>query len=64
MRLTVGGDHLDYVGSTITRMDSLTTTKCLFNSVVSTEGSRFMTVDIKDFYYETPLWTTNTCKSL
>ena len=55
VRLTVGGDRLPYVGSTTTRMASLTTTKCLFNSVLSTKGARFMDIDIKDFYYDTPL---------
>ena len=57
VRLTIGGDRLDYVGSTTTRMASLTTTKCLLNSVVSTQNAKFMGLDIKDFYYKTPLET-------
>ena len=55
VRITVGGDRLDYVGSTTTRMASLTTTKCLFNSVLSTPNARFMNADIANFYYRTPL---------
>ena len=55
VRITVGGDRLDYVGSTTTRMASLTTTKCLFNSVLSTPNARFMDADISNFYYKTPL---------
>ena len=55
VRITVGGDRLDYEGSTTTRMASLTTTKCLFNSVLSTPNARFMDADIANFYYKTPL---------
>ena len=29
--------------------------KCLLNKVVSTEGARFMTMDVKDFYLGTDL---------
>jgi len=31
------------------------TTKVLLNSVISTKGARFMTIDIKDFYLNTPV---------
>jgi hypothetical protein len=31
------------------------TTKVLLNSVISTKGARFMTIDIKDFYLNTPM---------
>ncbi len=31
------------------------TTKVLLNSVISTNGARFMTIDIKDFYLNTPM---------
>ena len=55
VRITIGGDKLDYVGATSTRMASLTTTKCLLNSVLSTPNAKFMGADIKDFYYKTPL---------
>jgi hypothetical protein len=30
-------------------------TKTLFNSVISTKGARFMTMDISNFYLMTPL---------
>ena len=33
----------------------LLTVKLLFNSVISTEGARFMTMDIKNFYLNTPM---------
>jgi hypothetical protein len=29
--------------------------KCLLNSVVSTEGAKFITIDISDFYLSTPM---------
>ena len=32
---------------------SLTTVKLLLNSIVSTINSHFMTIDIKDFYFNT-----------
>ena len=55
VRVTVGGNRLEYMGDTTTHCASQTTTKCLLNSVISTAGARFMTVDIKDFYYGTPM---------
>ena len=55
VRVTVGGDRLDFPGATTTHCASLTTTKCLLNSTISTPGARFMTLDIKDFYYGTAM---------
>ena len=34
---------------------SMITIKLLFNSVISAPGAYFMTIDIKDFYLNTPL---------
>jgi hypothetical protein len=31
------------------------TTKILLNSIISTHGAHFMTIDIKDFYLNTPM---------
>ena len=53
VRFTVGGDRSDFPGATTTYCASLTTTKCLLNSTISTNGDQFMTLDIKDFYYGT-----------
>ena len=53
VRVTVGGDRLDLPGATTTHCASLKTTKCLLNRNISTPGARFMTLDIKDFYYGT-----------
>ena len=55
VRVTVGGDRLDYPGITSTSCASLTTTKCLLNSTLSTPQARFMVLDIKNFYYGTPM---------
>ena len=55
MRITVGGDKLSYDGTTATQCASLTKTKILLNSVVSTIMSLFMCADIHDFYYNTPM---------
>ena len=54
-RLTIGGDRINYEGDCGTATADLLTTKLLLNSVISTEGARFMTLDIKNFYLGTPL---------
>ena len=55
VHVTVGGNILDYPGATTTNYASLTTTNCLLNSTISTPDARFMTLDIKDFFYGTPM---------
>ena len=55
IRFTVGGDRLDYPGRTATPTGGLTAAKCLFNSVVSTPGAKFISLDIKDYYLGTPM---------
>ena len=55
VRVTVGGDKLVYHGITATATASLTTLKILLNSVISTPGARFITLDIKNYYYNTPM---------
>ena len=51
----MGGNRLDFPESTTTHCAGLTTTKCLLNSTISTPGVRFMTLDIKYFYYGTTM---------
>jgi hypothetical protein len=53
MRLTVGGDQIEYPGNKSTRTAGLTTSKMLFNSTISTPGSKFLVIDIKNFYLNT-----------
>ena len=54
-RFTLGGDHIDYPGSTSTKTADMTTVKTLINSVISTDQAHFMTGDLKNFYLGTPL---------
>jgi hypothetical protein len=55
MRFTVGGDKINYPGEVATPIAEMLVTKMLFNSVISTKGLRFMTMDISNFYPMTPL---------
>jgi hypothetical protein len=55
IRFTVGGNRITYDGNVSTPTADLTTVKTLFNSVLSTPDARFMTIDIKDFYLNTPM---------
>ena len=49
-RLTVGGNLLDFTGNLSAPTPSVTTAKCVFNSVVSTPGARYLLANIKHFY--------------
>ena len=51
VRITVGGDKLDFCGDASSVAASLATLKLLLNSVVSTKGAKFTTADIKGFFY-------------
>jgi hypothetical protein len=55
VRLTVGGDRLNYSGDVATSTADITTFKILINSTLSTENADMMMMDIKDYYLETPL---------
>ena len=55
VRWTVGGNRVQYPGDVTTKTADLVTAKTLFNSVISTTGARYMTIDLKDFYLGTPL---------
>jgi hypothetical protein len=54
-RLTVGGDQIEYPGDKSTRTAGLTTTKMIFNSTISKPGAKFLVIEIKNFYLNTPL---------
>jgi hypothetical protein len=54
-RLVAGGDRVHYPGDTSTPTANLLTIKILINSIISTAGAKFMTMDIKDFYLNTPM---------
>jgi hypothetical protein len=55
VRLTVGGDRLDYYGDIATSTADVTTFKILINSTLSTEDAAMMMMDIKNYYIGTPL---------
>jgi hypothetical protein len=54
-RFTAGGDKINYPFEVATPTAEMLVAKILFNSVISTPGTRFMTMDISNFYLMTPL---------
>ena len=54
-RFSVGGDQIDYPGEVATPTTDILVSKILFNSVISTNGYRFMTIDISNFCLVNPL---------
>ena len=57
VRMTLGGDVLDYLGDASSPAASLIEAKLLFNSVISDShcGARFLTLDIKDLFLQSIL---------
>jgi hypothetical protein len=55
MQFTVGGDRINYPGKVGTPTAEMLVVEMLFNSVISTKGTRFMTMDVYNFYLMTPL---------
>ena len=55
VRITVGGDRINYPGEVATPTADMLLVKLLFNSIVSTEGAKFMSLDISNFYLMTPM---------
>ena len=57
VRITVGGDKLDYAQDAGSPAANLLETKILLNSVISdaNKGARFMCADIKDHFLTTPM---------
>ena len=54
-RLTVGGNLIEYPDNLRTNTADLITIKILLNSVISTPGARFIALDVKNFYLNTPM---------
>ena len=50
IQITAGGNLLTYRGNVSTQTADLSTSKLLWNSVLSTEGAKYMCLDIKKFY--------------
>jgi hypothetical protein len=55
VRLTAGGDRLDYSGDVATSMADITIFKILNNSTLSTKDAALMMMDIKNYYLGTLL---------
>jgi hypothetical protein len=55
VRITVGGDRLDYSGNVAISTANIKTFKILINSTLSTEDAAMMMMDIKNYYLGTPL---------
>ena len=57
VRLTIGGDKLDYNNETASPAANLLDTKILINSTISdaNKNAKFMTIDIKDCFLMSPL---------
>ena len=55
IRITAGGNPINYPGELSMRTADLTTSKLMWNSVISTAGARYMCLDIKNFYLSAPL---------
>jgi hypothetical protein len=54
-RLTVGGNCIDYPWKKSTPTADLTTAKLLFNSTISTPSALFYSIDLANFYLNTPM---------
>ena len=53
--MVAGDNHINYPGEVATPTAEMTLVKVLWNSVISTKGARYMTMDLKDFYLNTTL---------
>jgi hypothetical protein len=49
-RITIGGNLINYPDDC-----NLLTVKLMLNSIISTPGAKFLTMDIKDFHLMTPI---------
>ena len=62
VRITAVGNLIKCPGDLTCRTADLTTSNILWNSVLSTEGAKFMGLDVGNFYLETPWKGTSTRK--
>jgi hypothetical protein len=54
-RLTVSGNRVNFPGDCGTSTVDMVTVKLHLNSVISTKGAHYCTIDLKDFYLMTPM---------
>jgi hypothetical protein len=55
VHLTVRGNLIQYPAGVSRTSSDLTTSKCLWNITISTEGAMYMCLDVKKFYLGTPM---------
>ena len=53
--ITIGGNTINYTGDCGTKTASLKTIKLVLNSTLSMPGAKYMTMDLSNFYLNTPL---------
>ena len=51
----MGGNRINYPGEVGTPTAEMLLVKIMLNSVVSTPGAQFISIDIKNFYLATPM---------
>jgi hypothetical protein len=54
-RITMGGNLVTYPDNCGTPTANLLTVKLMLNSIISSLNAKFMTIDLKDFYLNTPM---------
>jgi hypothetical protein len=57
VRFTCGGDKIVYAGNVSTPTADMSTIKIHLNSTISTKDTKYMTMDVVDFYLNNPLPT-------
>ncbi|KAL7465745.1 hypothetical protein ACHAXS_006062 [Conticribra weissflogii] len=50
VQITAGGNLINYPGELTTHTANITSTKIMWNSVISTPGARYACFDLKNFY--------------
>ena len=55
IRITVGGNLIDYPGNLSMKVANMTTFKILVNSTLSTPGAHWLSLDVKNYYLGTPM---------
>jgi hypothetical protein len=55
VRLTVGGNRINYPGNKSTLTANLTMAKLLIDSTISTPGAKFLGINLANFYLNTPM---------
>ncbi len=54
-RITIGGNHICFPGNVSTNTALLELVKLFLNSVLSQKGALFSSIDLTNFYLDTPM---------